>query len=248
MDDPHAEIAATRTIVVPRHNVVTRLTHWINVVAMIVLLMSGLQILNAHPALYWGEQGYSRTQSWFHVATQGSATAFPGWVTLPSYRDLATGRRWHFFFAWILVVNGLVYLISGLVTRHLWRDLVPHWAELSPRRLATEIWHHLKLQFPRGEAARHYNSLQKIAYAGVVLIVAPLAVLTGLTMSPGMDAAAPWLLDLFGGRQSARSLHFIAANLLVLFVVVHLGALLAVGVWNELRSMITGRYRIEVDA
>ncbi len=247
MDESSHESARTKAIVVARHSAVTRLTHWINVVAMMVMLMSGLQILNAHPALYWGESGFSRPQSWFHVATQGSATAFPGWITVPSYRDLATGRRWHFFFGWVLVVNGLVYLIGGLLTRHLWKDLIPRWADLHPRRLATELWHHLKLQFPRGEAARHYNSLQKIAYASVVFLVAPLAVLTGLTMSPGVDAAAPFLLDLFGGRQSARSLHFIAANLLVLFVVVHLSALLAVGVWNELRSMLTGRYAIKVE-
>ncbi len=247
MDPASHEPAALKTIAVPRHSVVTRLTHWLNVVAMIVLLMSGLQILNAHPALYWGEAGFSRALAWFHITSAGSATAFPGWITLPSYRDLATGRRWHFFFAWLLVVNGLVYLIGGLVTRHLWKDLIPQPAELRPRRLAAEIRHHLKLQFPKGEAARHYNSLQKIAYSGVVFVVAPLAVLTGLTMSPGMDAAVPWLLDLFGGRQSARSLHFIAANLLVLFVAVHLGALLAVGVWNELRSMFTGRYSIKVE-
>ena len=247
MDELPNESPRSRAIVVARHGVITRVTHWINVVAMMVMLMSGLQILNAHPALYWGESGFSRSQGWFHLTTHGSATAFPGWITLPSYRDLATGRRWHFFFAWILVVNGLAYLITALLTRHLWKDLIPRWPELHPRRLATELWHHLKLEFPRGEAARHYNSLQKIAYAGVVLVVAPLAVLTGLTMSPGVDAAAPFLLDLFGGRQSARSLHFIAANMLVLFVVVHLGALLAVGVWNELRSMLTGRYLIKVE-
>lgn len=247
MDTSTDGLPGLKTIVVPRHSAVTRVTHWVNVVAMVVLLMSGLQILNAHPALYWGEAGFTRAQGWFQVVTHGTATAFPGWITLPSYRDLASGRRWHFFFAWLLVVNGLVYLIAALVTRHLWRDLIPMRRELSPRRLAGEIWHHLKLQFPTGEAARHYNSLQKIAYSGVVLVVAPLAVLTGLTMSPGIDAAAPFLLDLFGGRQSARSLHFIAANLLVLFVVVHVGALLAVGVWNELRSMFTGRYAIKVD-
>jgi thiosulfate reductase cytochrome b subunit len=239
--------APLRQVVVARHSVVTRLTHWINLVAMTGLLMSGLQILNAHPALYWGEAGYSPGLAWFHVVTHGAKTAFPGWITLPSFRDLATGRRWHFFFAWVLVVNGLIYLTAALLTRHLWRDLIPTRAELAPRRLAAELWHHLKLQFPQGEAARHYNSLQKLAYAAVILVVAPLVVLTGLTMSPGFDAILPGLLDVFGGRQSARSLHFIAANLLVLFVVAHLGALLAVGVWNELRSMITGRYTIKLD-
>lgn len=238
----------SHSIVVQRHGAVTRITHWINLIAMSGLLMSGLQILNAHPALYWGEAGFTPAQGWFHIVTHGLATAFPGWITVPGVRNLAMGRQWHFFFAWLLVVNGFVYLTASLLTRHLWRDLIPAPADLAPRHLALELWHHLKLQFPRGEAARHYNSLQKITYAVVILGVAPLAVLTGLTMSPGMDTAAPFLLDLFGGRQSARSLHFIAANLLVLFVVVHLAALVAVGVWNELRSMITGRYTIKVDA
>ncbi len=235
-----------RTVFVARHSVVTRLTHWVNVVAMLGLLMSGLQILNAHPALYWGEGGFDPAHSWFHIPTHGAQTAFPGWLTLPSYRDLATGRRWHFLFAWMLVINGAIYLLYSLVSRHLWRDLLPSAAELSPGRLAHELWQHLRLRFPEGEAARHYNTLQKLTYAGVVLLVAPLVVLTGLTMSPGFDAIAPFLLDLFGGRQSARSLHFIAVNLLVLFLIAHLGALLAVGVWNELRSMITGRYRLSL--
>ena len=233
-----------RKIVFMRHSLITRVTHWINVVAMAGLLMSGLQIFCAHPTLYWGE---ASGRMWLHIGSDDGSLAFPGWLTIPSYRDLATGRHWHFLFAWILVLNGLVYLVAALVTRHLSRDIVPSAAELSPRRLAIDLWHHLKLQFPRGEDARHYNPLQKIAYAGLVLVLAPLVILTGLTMSPGVDAIAPCLLDLFGGRQSARSLHFIAMNLILLFVVLHLGALIAVGVWNELRSMITGRYTINTD-
>ena len=233
-----------RKIVVQRHGLITRMTHWVNLVAMTGLLMSGLQILVAHPSLYWGE---ASGRAWLHIANFGGTTAFPGWMLLPGYRDLATGRHWHFLFAWVLVLNGLLYLAASLLTGHLTRDLIPSFAELSPRRLATELWHHLKLQFPQGEAARTYNPLQKIFYAAVVLFVIPLVVLTGLTMSPGFDAIAPWLLDLFGGRQSARSLHFIGVNLLLAFVVVHLAALLAVGVFNELRSMITGRYVIKME-
>ena len=244
---PAGDAIGAATSVVARHNLVTRLTHWINLIAMIGLLMSGLQILGAHPTLYWGESSYPPGRVWFHIANHGGNMAFPGWLTIPSYRDLATGRRWHFFFAWLLVLNGLVYFIAALVTRHLWRDLLPSRAELAPRHLAMELWHHLKLQFPRGEAARHYNSLQKIAYTGLVLVLAPLVILTGLAMSPGFDAVMPGLSGFFGGRQSARSLHFITVNLILLFVVAHLGALVAVGVWNELRSMITGRYRIKLD-
>ena len=231
-------------IVFRRHSLVTRVTHWVNVVAITGLLLSGLQILVAHPTLYWGE---ASGRAWLHIANHGGNMAFPGWLLLPGHRDLATGRHWHFLFAWVLVINGLIYLLAALVTRHLTRDIVPSVAELAPRRLAADLWHHLRLQFPTGEAARHYNPLQKIFYAGVLLVVIPLVVLTGLTMSPGFDAVAPWLLDLFGGRQSARSLHFIGVNLILVFLVAHLGALLAVGVWNELRSMITGSYVIRVE-
>jgi thiosulfate reductase cytochrome b subunit len=105
-----------------------------------------------------------------------------------------------------------------------------------------DIGEHLRLRFPRGEAARHYNVLQKLAYLGVLFILGPLILATGLTMSPAMDAAFPWLLNLFGGRQSARTLHFIAAALVVLFIIVHLAMVLLAGPVRELRSMITGRY------
>jgi thiosulfate reductase cytochrome b subunit len=266
--------AGKRAVAVPRHALVTRITHWTNALAMALLLMSGLQILNAHPALYWGENGFAPNRAWlaiygdaenppqgilriggtayrttgalgvFHNGDQLVMKAFPGWITIPSWRDLATGRRWHFFFAWVLVLNGALYLVHAVATGHFRRDILPKVAELGPRHLVRELWNHLRLRFPRGAAALTYNPLQKISYLAVILILAPLMVLTGLTMSPGFDAACPVLLDVFGGRQSARSLHFITANLLVLFFVVHMAALLAVGVWNELRSMITGRYRI----
>jgi thiosulfate reductase cytochrome b subunit len=100
------------------------------------------------------------------------------------------------------------------------------------------------LKLPKGEAARNYNTLQKLAYLGVLGVLLPVMILAGLTMSPAMDAAWPWLLDLFGGRQSARSIHFITAFLLVLFVVVHLAMVVLAGPFNEIRSMITGRYRL----
>ncbi|MBK7902783.1 MAG: cytochrome b/b6 domain-containing protein [Proteobacteria bacterium] len=262
---------AARSVV--RHSFVTRLTHWLNALAMSLLLMSGLQIFNAHPALYWGDTGYdpsaavlaigdsgdeSDLRGWLLIGSHrfdttgilgvsnsdGAAHAipFPAWATIPSWRDLATGRRWHFLAAWVLVLNGLLYLVSSVATGHLRRDLLPQLAELSPRNIARALWDHLRLRHPRGEAALRYNVLQKLAYVAVIVVFVPMIVLTGWAMSPGLNAAAPWLPELFGGRQSARLLHFVAANLLVLFVIVHLLALLAVGVWNELRAMITGHF------
>jgi thiosulfate reductase cytochrome b subunit len=160
-------------------------------------------------------------------------------------QDLATGRRWHFFLAWMFVTNGLVYLVYGAVTGHFWRDIAPTRDELAPRHILKDIGEHLRLKRPSGEAAKHYNTLQKLTYLGVIFLILPMMLLTGLTMSPGMDAVTPFLLDLFGGRQSARTLHFITANLLVLFVVVHIVEVFIAGVWNEMRSMVTGWYVVK---
>ena len=216
-----------------RHAALVRITHWINAFCFTLLLMSGLQIFNAHPALYVGQ-----ASDFSHPIL--SIRGFPSWITVPSYRDLATGRRWHFFFAWALVLNGLVYLGCGFANRHFGRDLFPHRVEL--RHIGGEVLDHLRLRFPRGEAAKRYNVLQQLTYLLVVFGLFPLMVLTGLTMSPGIDSAVPQLLTLFGGRQTARLIHFACASALVLFVIVHLVLVLVSGVWNNLRSMITGWY------
>ncbi|WP_225769169.1 cytochrome b/b6 domain-containing protein [Inquilinus sp. Marseille-Q2685] len=264
-----------RTILIRRHSAVTRLTHWLNVLCLSFLLLSGLQIFNAYPQLHWGQYGADADPAFLEIGasegngqphgfmkigsvtvpttgvlglskTEGEWTprAFPAWLTLPSYQDLAAGRRWHFFFAWVFVVNGLVYFGYGLLSRHFRRDLVPDRHELAPRHLWREIIDHARLRFPSGEQARRYNALQKLAYIVVIAALLPLMVLTGLTMSPGVDAAFPVLLDIFGGRQSARTLHFITATLLVAFVAVHVAMVILSGPWNNMRSMVTGRYAI----
>ena len=271
------EKARPAKVLVRRHSGVTRATHWINVLAVSLLLMSGLQIFNAHPALYWGQKStfaapwismsmQERNGQPVGVTTLGGARfettglfgysgqvgrreprGFPAWATVPSYRDLASGRRWHFFFAWVFVINGLVYLGFALVGGHLRRDLLPTPDQLAPRSIRRDIADHLRLRFPKGEAARRYNLLQKLAYLAMILLVLPLMLLTGLSMSPGFNATAPWLIDLFGGRQSARSIHFICAGLIVLFVLVHVALVVLSGFRNNMRSMITGRYAIETE-
>ncbi len=255
---------------VRRHSLVTRVTHWINLAAMVVLLLSGLQIFNAHPALYWGDvstfanpwvslfagerggQGVGMTKigSAFFETTGvlgfsgNEVRGFPAWATLPSYRSLADGRRWHFFFAWLFVLNGLVYLSAGLIGGHVRRDLLPARDQLTPRHLVREIADHARLKFPKGPAALRYNALQKLTYLAVIFGLLPVMVLTGLSMSPGMNAGLPWLPELFGGRQSARTIHFISAGLIVLFVLVHVVMVLVSGPVNSLRSMITGKFAI----
>ncbi|CAN7188181.1 cytochrome b/b6 domain-containing protein [Phenylobacterium sp. LjRoot164] len=252
------------------HGLTTRLTHWINAAALLVLLLSGLQIFNAHPALYWGDVStFARPWVSMFAAERGGEAigitkigstyvettgvlgfsgnevrGFPSWATLPSYRSLADGRRWHFAFAWLFALNGLVYLVAGLIGGHFRRDLLPSRDQLSPRHLLGEIVDHARLRFARGEAARRYNALQKLSYLGVVFVLLPLMVLTGLSMSPGMNAGFPWLPELFGGRQSARTIHFITAGLIVAFVAVHLAMVVLSGPLNGLRSMITGKFAI----
>ncbi|MCA3254136.1 MAG: cytochrome b/b6 domain-containing protein [Alphaproteobacteria bacterium] len=224
--------------VIQRHSATTRVTHWINAAAVILLLMSGLNILNAHPRLYWGEAGSVHTAAWLVLSP------IPDWATLPSTRDLATARGWHLFFIWVLVANGLLYLVWNLASGHVRRDLLPTRQELSPAHIAHEIAEHARLRWATGEADKRYNVLQKATYLAVIFVIAPLLVLTGLCMSPGFNAIAPWLVDLFGGRQSARSLHFLAAGGMAAFIAIHVALVLLAGPWNLLRSMVTGRYTV----
>jgi thiosulfate reductase cytochrome b subunit len=168
--------------------------------------------------------------------------AFPYWLILPG--NLGVARAVHFDAAWMLVLNGLVYLLSGLFSGHLRRDLLPSANELAPRHVLADIWHHIRLRRARGAAARHYNVLQKLAYVVVIFALLPVMVLSGLTMSPAVTTAMPFLFDLFGGWQSARTVHFLVTDLLVLFVLVHVIQVIIAGTFNNMRAMITGRYAI----
>jgi Ni/Fe-hydrogenase b-type cytochrome subunit len=227
-----------------RHRRSTRIWHWLNALTIFVMLMSGMMIFNAHPRLYWGEYGANADRAWLALSGTRAAPAFPGWATIPTSYNLAGARSWHFLFAWLLVVPGLLYGLWSFRNRHIQRDLAPRREELSPRHIWQDIKDHARLRFPAGPAALDYNILQKASYLGILFFLLPLIVLTGLTLSPGMDAGWPWLLDLFGGRQSARSLHFIAAALIAAFILVHLVMVVLAGPINEVRSMITGRYRL----
>jgi thiosulfate reductase cytochrome b subunit len=262
--------------VIYRHTFLVRLTHWLNALAIFIMIGSGLNIFNAHPHLYWGMWGSEvdgrpffsidamgagkavrgvTTIGPFHIDTTGflgwsktgggySARGWPDWLTIPGNQDLADARHWHFFFAWVLSINGLAYLVWSLARRHVQRDLWPTLADL--KSIPASIWDHVRLKHPTGEAAKRYNVLQRLAYLGLILLVLAM-IFTGLTMSPGFNAFAPWMLDLLGGRQSARSIHFICATLIVAFIVVHLVEVVLAGPINEVRSMITGRYVVPRD-
>ena len=215
----------------PRHSLLTRAWHWLNVVAIAILFFSGLNISNAHPWLYWGEAGFAPGEAWLALPR------FPGWMTIPGYYSLAAARDWHFLAAWLFAVGLLVFLIALPFTRH-GRDFAPRRRELTRAAWREDIARHLKFDF--AAHGRVFNLLQKYLYILVLFILLPLMVLTGLTLSPALDAAFPWLLDLFGGRQSARSLHFVLAWALFGFVVIHIAAVLLSGPVGQVRDMITG--------
>ena len=219
-----------------RHPLMVRLTHWINVAAVVVLLMSGLNILMAHPHLYWGLKS-TFADPWISF---GRA---PGWLMIPNIRDLATARHWHFLFAWIFVLNGLAYLAYGLISGRFGKRLWPSRADLGG--FGASVVEHARFHFPKDDRARAYNVIQKLAYLAMILIVLPMMLVTGLSMSPGFNAVGGVLLDLLGGRQSARTLHFISASLIVGFIVIHVGLVFWTGFLNNMRAMITGWFVIE---
>jgi thiosulfate reductase cytochrome b subunit len=251
----------------------TRLTHWVWAISLFFLMTTGLQIFNAHPSLSFGNQsgfeydnavldigakqsgdavvGYTKifgkefdTTGFLGVsgadADNLNYQAFPQALTIPSNRSLATGRVIHFFFAWMLVTTLLVWAIASIVTGHLRRDLVITGTDI--KNLPQDIKDHARLKFHH---TKEYNTLQKLAYASVLFVAFPLMILTGLSMSPNFNAFAPWLLDIFGGRQSARTIHFITMLFLIGFFVIHMLMILAAGPINELRSIITGWYRVD---
>lgn len=273
--------ARARGPLIYRQSIFTRLTHWAWVVCLFFLLLSGLQIFNAHPTLYFGQQSsFPQLQAghpgfnaaWLDLGAintpdgpRGQTTlfghrfdstglfgmsgdadnpefrGFPAWATIPSWQDLGTGRVVHFFFAWLLVTTLAIWLVASVLNRHI-AEIPPTADEL--RQLPGEVRNHLRLRFRHG---RGYNVLQKLAYSVVFFILFPLIIATGLTMSPGMDAGFPWLLDLFGGRQTARSIHFLTMSALVAFFVVHVVMVVLAGPINEMRQMLTGRYRAGPD-
>ena len=226
--------------VVYRHNRVTRLTHWINALSLTILLMSGLQIFNAFPQLHLGdkaelddavlavgasdgERGYvqllgARFDTTGVLGVQRTANglrrrAFPSWLTIPGYYSLASGRRWHFFFGWIFALNGFLYFVYNIANGHMRKFFfMPQDAARAPAMIAYYL--HLRKDSPQvGE----YNPLQKMAYTSVLLMLTPLILFSGMAMSPQLDVAFHWLPAMFGGRQSARSIHFILTFAFVSF-------------------------------
>ena len=223
-------------VAVWRHPWWVRCAHWVNVVAVIVLVMSGLNILMAHPHLYWGLRS-TFADPWV------SFGAAPDWAMIPQGRNLAEARHWHFALAWIFVINGLLYLTLLVVTRRLNRRLWPDRADRAG--FWDSVKEHARFHFPKDDEARRYNVIQKLTYLAMLFIVLPMMLVTGLSMSPGFNSIGGLLLDLMGGRQSARTLHFLSAAAIVIFIVIHVGLVIWTGFVNNMRAMITGWFVIE---
>jgi len=215
-----------------KHASTTRLWHWVNAVAIIVLFMSGLNISNAHRYLYWGDYGFDPKDAWLSVIR------FPGWATIPGHYNLAMARDWHITAAWPFGLGVLFVWTAMLVNGHFRRDLTTSLRDWTPGAVIASMKAH---SGPGAGAAHGYNPVQRILYGMVFGVLLPLMLFTGLAISPGFQAAAPWLLDILGGRQSARSLHFITAWAIFGFFVIHL--VLALTDWRLILGMFTGGKR-----
>lgn len=235
--------SATQATTLPLPNsALVRVTHWITTLCFFALLITGIEILISHPRFYWGEAGNVNTRPLFIIPIPASRATVPsgyGYV-LPDQNGWS--RYLHFQAAWLLVLSGALYVISGFFTGHFQRNLFPTRADLSQQSLALAIGNHLRFR-QAGEAGKQsYNVLQRITYLLIIFVLFPLVIWTGLAMSPAIAAAFPPVVTVLGGQQSARTLHFFVSVLLTLFLVVHVAMVCLAGFRSRMRAMITGNY------
>jgi thiosulfate reductase cytochrome b subunit len=238
---PGAASAVPTTTVTTRHSALVRVTHWITALCFLALLVTGFEIVISHPRFYWGETGNDLTQPLFKLPIPASRSLVPtgyGYV-MPDQNGWS--RYLHFQTAWMVVLNGSLYLIFGLVTGHFRKNLLPGGADLSWRSFSTAIVSHLRFERPSEAEAWSYNVLQRLAYLFVIFVLFPLVIWTGLAMSPAFVSAVPATVTVLGGQQSARTLHFLVSLALVLFLLVHVVMVWLAGFRSRMRAMTTGR-------
>lgn len=224
---------------IQRHNRNTRICHWINAVAIGFLAVSGVHIFLDFPELYWGKVGFQGHDAAFRLADWGLT-----WDEAGDLGDRRWGRNYHFLFAWVFVINGAVYLFWNAGRRAYWRKMLPGRSELGLEHLREELRDHLRFRVRADRQARSYNTLQKVSYLIVLYFLFPFMLLSGLAQMPAFNAIAPGLIDLFGGRQTARTLHVVGMLLLLGFAVVHVVQVFVAGARNEIRAMLTGKYAL----
>jgi thiosulfate reductase cytochrome b subunit len=225
-----------------RHSYNARICHWINVVSFGYLVLSGILIFLQFPELYWGKVGFQGYDAVFKLSNWGLS-----WEEADALGNRLWGRNYHFLFAWVFVINGLVYLSWNLWKKPFYQKMFPRRDELTLKHFKAEIGNKIRFRTPKGDAARHYSVLQKISYLSVIFVLFPFMFISGLAQMPAFTAISPELIDLFGGRQTARTLHVVGTLLLVLFVVVHVIEVFVAGAVNKIRSMITGKYRLPAE-
>jgi thiosulfate reductase cytochrome b subunit len=239
---PPAVAAAVLAKTVPaRHSALVRVTHWITTLCFLALLVSGVEIVISHPRFYWGETGNNLTPTLFKLPIPASRNLVPtgyGYV-LPDQNGWS--RYLHFQAAWVVVFTGLLYSISGLLTGHLRKNLLPDRPDLSWQAFMRSITSHVRFERPSESEAWSYNVLQRLSYLFVIFVLFPLVIWTGLAMSPAFVSAVPAAVNVLGGQQSARTLHFFVSLALVLFLLVHIVMVWLAGFWGRMRVMITGR-------
>jgi thiosulfate reductase cytochrome b subunit len=221
--------------------VLVRVTHWITVISFIALLVTGAEIVISHPRFYWGETGNSGTAPLFKIPIPSSRdTVHTGYnYVMPDQNGWS--RYLHFEAAWVLVLTGLVYAVAGLCNAHFRKNLFPLPADRKWRAIRNVFARYLR-RAPPDEADNHsYNVVQRISYLLVIFVLFPLVIWTGLALSPAFDSAVPAAVNLLGGRQSARTLHFFVSGFLVIFLVVHVTMIVLAGFWKRMSAMITGR-------
>jgi thiosulfate reductase cytochrome b subunit len=214
-----------------------RITHWLTVVAFLALALSGYLIILTHPRFYWGETGNVNMKPLFRIPVPSSRDTVPTGYNYVLADENGWARSLHFQAAWLLVLTGAAYGIAGFASGHFRRNLLPQRGERSWQA----YWRAMRGVETRDEGARGYNPVQRTVYLGVIFVLFPAVIWTGLALSPGFNAAFPFFVDVLGGRQSARTLHFFVSDLLVVFLVVHVVMIALAGFWSRTRAMITGR-------
>jgi thiosulfate reductase cytochrome b subunit len=227
--------------VTQRHTALVRITHWITLISFLTLLVTGAEIIISHPRFYWGETGNSGTTPLFKIPIPSSRDTVPTGYNYIWPDQNGWSRYLHFEAAWVLVITGFIYATAGLITRHFSRNLFPAPAERNWRAFREVFAKYLRRAPPDPAEIRAYNVVQRAAYLLVIFVLFPLVIWTGLALSPAFDSAFPATVNLLGGRQSARTLHFFVSDLLVLFLIVHVAMIVLSGFWSRMRGMITGR-------
>lgn len=224
-----------------RHSLLVRITHWVSALCFVALLLTGGEIVLSHPRFYWGETGNVNTKPLFKIPVPSSRKLVPTGYNYVLPDQNGWSRALHFQSAWLVVLTGLLYGIYGILSGHFRRELLPGKEDRSLRAFMATVKGHLRFARPSDDEANSYNLLQRLSYLFVIFVAFPLVIWSGLALSPTFDSAFPATVNLLGGRQSARTIHFFVSIFLLLFLLAHVLMVWLAGFWSRTVAMITGR-------